>query len=101
MMRRLEKRDFWAAHLTAWRNSGLSQTRYCEQQGLAIANFTYWRQRLADTAPVGTTGVTFVAASVSSTPVHAGLCLRHAHWQLELPANVPAQWLADLLKALN
>jgi hypothetical protein len=100
-MGRLEKRDFWAAHLTAWRNSGLSQTRYCEQQGLAIANFAYWRQRLTDTTPVSTTGVTFVAASVPSTPTHAGLCLHHSHWQLQLPASVSAQWLADLLKALN
>ena len=100
-MGRLEKRDFWAAHLAAWRDSGLSQTRYCEQQGLAVANFAYWRQRLSGTSPVATAGVTFVAASMPSSPLNSGLCLRSTHWQLELPVNVSAQWLADLLKALN
>jgi len=48
---RAEKRDFWSAHLKDWKESGLSQCRYCREHGLNIHTFRYWRAR------VGTGGV--------------------------------------------
>lgn len=31
------KREQWSAHLAQWRGSGLSQTAYCREHGLADA----------------------------------------------------------------
>jgi hypothetical protein len=36
----------WQQHIAGWRESGLSQKTYCQQQGLSIASFGYWRTRL-------------------------------------------------------
>lgn len=40
-----EKARFWHDHFTAWQASSLSQSAYCEQHGLKLSNFTYWRSR--------------------------------------------------------
>lgn len=74
VLTRLEKRDFWAAYLTAWRKSGLSQNTLFRTTGLSDSQFSYWRQQLTNTppTPMCITGMTFVATSVPSTPVHAG-----------------------------
>lgn len=37
----------WAALIAGWSGSGLSQEDYCRQQGVTLANFRRWRDRLA------------------------------------------------------
>jgi hypothetical protein len=41
----LEKRAYWQQHLAGWAQSGQTQRAYCEQHGLKLANFAYWRKR--------------------------------------------------------
>ena len=36
----------WKEHLQRWRESGLTQSAYCRQQGLSRHQFKYWRQKL-------------------------------------------------------
>ncbi len=36
----------WHAHMKAWGQSGQSRASYCEQHGLKLSTFAYWRQRL-------------------------------------------------------
>lgn len=40
------KQAFWQQHIDAWRQSGQSQQRYCQTQGIALATFGYWRRKL-------------------------------------------------------
>jgi len=36
----------WPGHIDGWLQSGLSQRRYCEEYGLALSTFQWWRRRL-------------------------------------------------------
>lgn len=39
------KSDFWQQHISAWKDSGLSQAAYCQQHDLKLSTFTYWRNK--------------------------------------------------------
>lgn len=41
-----EKRATWQKHIEAWQLSGLSQQSYCQENGIALATFGYWRRKL-------------------------------------------------------
>ncbi len=48
-----DKREHWQAHSEAWQVSGQTQGEYCEQHGLSLKTFAYWRRRFkADSAAV-------------------------------------------------
>lgn len=38
--------DYWREHQEKWLNSGLSQSKYCECEGIKISSFCYWRSRI-------------------------------------------------------
>jgi hypothetical protein len=38
--------QLWTERIAAWKQSGLSQRAFCDQQQLAFSTFTYWRGRL-------------------------------------------------------
>lgn len=40
------KQQLWSDHITAWKDSGLSQKQYCDQHQLIYSTFVYWRGRL-------------------------------------------------------
>ena len=41
-----EKVLLWRQRFEQFERSGLSQARFCQQRGLALATFTWWRRRL-------------------------------------------------------
>lgn len=46
-MSKIPKRGaHWLEQNTLWESSGLSQQKFCEQQGLVYKQFIYWRGRL-------------------------------------------------------
>lgn len=46
-MSKIAKRQaHWLEQNTLWESSGLSQQKFCEQQGLVYKQFIYWRGRL-------------------------------------------------------
>lgn len=40
--------QFWQEHMISWKNSGLSQLKYCKQQGVNYNSFVYQRGRLGN-----------------------------------------------------
>lgn len=42
------KTSYWQGHINGWRDSGLSQARYCRQHMLALSTFSYWKKKLSD-----------------------------------------------------
>ena len=40
------RREHWRAHTEAWSQSGQTQAAYCEQHGINLKTFAYWRHRL-------------------------------------------------------
>ncbi len=49
------KQSLWLARVTAWKDSGLSQKKYCDQEQLTYTTFVYWRGRLKQLADDGST----------------------------------------------
>lgn len=41
------KKEFWFHHIERFSHSGLSQKRYCQENGLALSTFSYWKRKLA------------------------------------------------------
>lgn len=89
------KQDTWNQHIRAWRESGLSQTAYCNRHGLKLANLAYWlgKQRKADER---LTLIPLPLGNGTSGPVLHGA----SGWHLELPAQATPDWIADLLRRL-
>lgn len=59
-----EKRARWEHHMAAWQHSDLTQKAYCENQGLSVATFGYWRKRLVDDVPTKK----FISVGTASVP---------------------------------
>lgn len=59
-----KKRTYYEEHIEAWRNSGLSQVKYCEQANICYGSFKTWRGKLKRSEAVETT---FVEAKSSES----------------------------------
>lgn len=46
-----DKHNYWQQHIDVWQRSGLTQKAYCERENLSLAQFGYWRRRLAGKSP--------------------------------------------------
>ena len=59
-----KKRTYYEEHLEAWRNSGLSQVKYCEQANICYGSFKTWAGKLKQSDAVKTS---FVETKPSET----------------------------------
>ena len=41
-----EKQEFWKGHLENWKSSGISQRKYCEENGINKNTFNYWCKKI-------------------------------------------------------
>ena len=41
------RHDYWTRHLMAWKDSGLNQNSYCQENNLKPDQFSYWKRKLA------------------------------------------------------
>jgi hypothetical protein len=57
-----QKRTYYEEHIEAWRNSGLSQVKYCEQAHISYGSFKSWSGKLKQSEVVKTE---FVETKVS------------------------------------
>lgn len=39
----MTKQEVWQSHMDQWKQSKLSQEKYCEQAGINYHTFVYWR----------------------------------------------------------
>lgn len=76
----------------------MSQRAYATEQGLPLGQLGYWvRQLTRAAAGHGLLPVRLAPA----TPVAVAISLRNERgWTLSLPGEVPANWLAELIRAL-
>ena len=92
-----EQKKAWQKLVTQWRSSGLSQRAFALEHGVSQRQISYWSRRFA--AVQASPG--FVPVRVSSAVVPDAITLRSAHdWTLTLPSDVPASWLAEMMRAL-
>ena len=79
------------AHVRAWRQSGLTQQAYCEQQGLTLGSFKNWPKRYRIHP------VCLPVHITSATEPAGNIVLTHPSG---IRVQIPAQQLTILLQAL-
>tara|TARA_R110001583_G_scaffold92911_2_gene235628 strand:+ start:194 stop:493 length:300 start_codon:yes stop_codon:yes gene_type:complete len=92
----MTKPEQWQQHLNLWRESGLSQTAFCQQHNIAAHNFQYWRKRLSPkTDSANTKNKALIPIMVtSSAPARLRL-------GAEVIIELSTEALPDLLVALK
>jgi hypothetical protein len=103
---RVEKEEFWRQQMEGFAASGLSVKAYCAQQGIAVANWYYWRKRLGKRAesPVMASGVeeflpiTLAPNRASMPAVEIQLLSGRS---LKLSAPLDTSWLQSLVRVLE
>jgi hypothetical protein len=88
----------WRQHIEAWQRSGLSQAAYCAEQQLNVRTFT---ARLSDYRKLPKLALTALIPVQTQPAAAEAIVFTHAQGhRLELPASMPASWLAELLQCL-
>ena len=93
------------AHIEQWKQSGLSQKLYCEQQALKYHVFHYWyklyrdqHQQQAAPAPQSKSPAAFIPLALSTSPAGGAFAELHCCGGHYLLFHQPVS--ADYLKAL-
>ena len=97
-MANTEREALWKERVAQWRVSGQSQRAFAVNQGYAQRQLNYWARRLAvvDAAPA------FLPLSIQSAATVAPAINLHSPsgWTVTLPAALPTNWVAELLRSL-
>jgi len=89
------KAAFWQSHLIAWRNSGLSQAKYCHRQGLSLPCFGYWRGKLRESLPLTEPPANTLLPIVVSEIPSSGRYI-----EVELPNGLQVRFPSDMDETL-
>jgi hypothetical protein len=94
--------QLWSERIASWKQSGLSQRAFCDQQQLAFSTFTYWRGRLKQLqADQEDAGVTFLPVSLKRER-RAALTLRiNDRHSIEITAGFDPELLARVVRTLE
>jgi hypothetical protein len=77
--------EYWAKHKSSWENSGLSQRRYCQEEGLCPRKFNYHLKKLSKEAAKSDFKFIEVPSSIlEKKPVKAG----RSNLKVELPNGI-------------
>lgn len=95
-MANIEREQLWQQRVAQWQASGLSQRAYAIKEGFPVRQVGYWVRRLtkAQDAPA------LLPVRVAPAATQGAINLRGERWSLTLPSDVPASWLAELIRAL-
>jgi len=96
----------WEEHVSAWSKSGRTQSAYCQEHGLLLKTFSAWVGRVKRSSAGLPTPLTIVPVVVQRHGDHAKFTSpislqHHSGWQLQLPVDVPAVWLGNVLRELT
>ena len=93
-----KREKVWQERVAQWQASGLSQRAYAIEQGFPIRQVSYWIRRLAGAQALPAPLPVRVAQGFAEA-VQINLRSEKG-WTLTLPSDVPASWLAELMRAL-
>ena len=93
-------RSWWSAQIEAQAASGLTQTQFCAQQGLALSTFSHWKHRLRDEDEPSHTVVavrapSFIEVELPSNSVPVARVILGSV-TVEFESVPPPAWVAEL-----
>ncbi len=100
------KREHWRKHIDNWQSSGISQTKYCEQENISFASFSWWRTKGLK-GKTKSKKISFVPAVIKEpetavSKLHINIELIFPNQiKLVLPSNLPVTNLVSIVKSLG
>ena len=67
-MKRAERSRQWGQYISGWKASGLTQSAYCEREGISYDTFKRWRYRLRRDAVMRGSAPRLVPVRVAASP---------------------------------
>lgn len=100
----VQRQQAWAARLAKYRSSGLSVSRFCEQERVGANTFYYWAKRLRPQATpspsrAGQALPQRQASAAPETGDDRGEATVRFHWKTGVEVSVPADCL-DAIRCL-
>ena len=93
----VQKRRAWEGRLGRYQASGLTVTRFCEQERVSVHTFYYWAKRIGSIS--GKKSAKHVATAVGSANSKSNMAWVHFHWSAAMEVLVPADCL-DAIRCL-
>ena len=102
LTKREANRQHWFDRIETWKQSGLTQKAFCEQQQLRLGSFQRWRGIfMRGERPEASSAVSFLPVNVTAAPA-SSLALRiDDHLRIEIPAGFDPVTLKQVVQALQ
>lgn len=95
------REQLWQERVAQLQVSGMSQRAYAVEHGFSVRQVGYWVRRMTK-SPATAPALLPVRVAPSAAPAVAAMSMRSERgWTLTLPSDVPASWLAELMRALG
>jgi hypothetical protein len=99
-----EKRKKWEKHIEAWKESGITQSEYCQLHGLNVGQFTYYKSQLKKKADTNTLVPIQINADLFPSEPPGGSKLRLSlenGLQIEIENNFDPSLLTALIRTVR
>ncbi len=97
----LEKKQHWQGRIDAWKESGLSATRWCRENDTAQSTFNYWKKQLRQNPQQESEAGFTELALDTDTAVESGLEIHVGQVAIRLRHDFDAPTLNRVLQLLG
>ena len=102
LSKRAAKRQRWFDHIEDWKQSGLTQKAFCEQQQLRLGSFQRWRGIfMQGEEPEASSAVSFLPVNVTAAPTSNLALMIDGHLRIEIAAGFDPVTLKQVVQALQ
>ena len=102
LTKREANRQRWFDRIEAWKESGLTQKVFCEQQQLGLGSFQRWRGIfMRGEKPEASSAVSFLPVNVTVGKASSLALLIDDHLCIEIPAGFDPVTLKQVVQALQ
>jgi hypothetical protein len=101
LSKRATNRQRWFDCIEDWKQSGLTQKAFCEQQQLRLGSFQRWRGIFLRGERPGASAVSFLPVNVTAAPGSNLALVIDEHLRIEIPAGFDPVILKQVVQALQ
>jgi hypothetical protein len=102
LTKREANRQRWFDRIETWKQSGLTQKAFCEQQQLGLGSFQRWRGiYMRGEKPEASSAVSFVPVNVTVDKASSLALLIDDQLRIEIPAGFDPVTLKQVIQALQ
>jgi len=102
LTKREANRQHWFDRIETWKQSGLTQKAFCEQQQLGLGSFQRWRGIfMRGGKPEASSAVSFLPVNVTVDKASGLALLIDDHLRIEIPAGFDPVTLKQVVQALR